>query len=609
VLLYVLLAGRHPTGEGSRSAAEHLRGILDTEPPPLSSVVGGPRAGDLDIIVAKALKKDPTQRYLTVTALADDLRRYIGHEPITARRDSFGYRARKFARRNRASLLVGALIATTLVVATAVTTDQMLEARRQRDQAVFQARRAEAQFEFQTLLLSSLGEKPLTPHEIVDRGQMLLEQEWIGEPRFASSITLHLSSLYHELGDNAQAATLLIRAESLAIAARAADMLVPVRCARVFNLHHRDSTRRALAVLDETRPLFAQADRRDVAGCLQVEADMAYLTGRADTAVVLGRRAVALLDSLGATTGLSYLTVLNTLANALENAGHGREAITTYRRIAGVLARSGRGESTMHNVITNNIGIALSNLGEMRAAEPVLRQTVRDFARSNPTGFVHPAILINYNRTLLFLNQLDSAAMWYERMVSQAESQGDLEMQHSGHYGLAQVEVMRGHLPEAARHAALATRVGAKMAKPQTADDLTLVGMLASARGDLASGLTSLEGALRERGYYQGKRTYQMRAKLILAAEAALALGDPRKALEYAGAARRLADVDSLTATRSAYVGEAALLEARALLHAGDTAAARNRARAAATALTYGAGAGHPRAREAAGLLSRLRSP
>src|SRR5207253_561100 len=58
-------------------------------------------SGDLDTIVAKALKKDPAERYLSVTAFADDVRRYLRHDPISARPDSFTYRAARFARRNR----------------------------------------------------------------------------------------------------------------------------------------------------------------------------------------------------------------------------------------------------------------------------------------------------------------------------------------------------------------------------------------------------------------------------------------------------------------------------------------------------------------------------
>ena len=56
--------------------------------------------GDLDTIVAKALKKSPQERYPSVTALADDLRRYLAQQPISARPDTLAYRTAKFARRH-----------------------------------------------------------------------------------------------------------------------------------------------------------------------------------------------------------------------------------------------------------------------------------------------------------------------------------------------------------------------------------------------------------------------------------------------------------------------------------------------------------------------------
>ena len=58
--------------------------------------------GDLDTIVAKALKKSPAERYASVTALADDLRRFLRHEPIGARPDTLRYRAARFVRRHAA---------------------------------------------------------------------------------------------------------------------------------------------------------------------------------------------------------------------------------------------------------------------------------------------------------------------------------------------------------------------------------------------------------------------------------------------------------------------------------------------------------------------------
>jgi tetratricopeptide (TPR) repeat protein len=65
--------------------------------------------GDLDTIVAKALKKNPRERYASVTAMSEDLGRYIKHEPIAARPDTITYRAAKFARRNRTAVALATL--------------------------------------------------------------------------------------------------------------------------------------------------------------------------------------------------------------------------------------------------------------------------------------------------------------------------------------------------------------------------------------------------------------------------------------------------------------------------------------------------------------------
>src|SRR4029077_17014689 len=111
VLLYVLLTGQHPAGPGSHSPADLVSSIVNKEPPRPSEVVSRTGeytenlvknaakrdttperlcrllAGDLDTIIAKALKKERTERYASVTAFADDLRHYLRSEPIGARPD------------------------------------------------------------------------------------------------------------------------------------------------------------------------------------------------------------------------------------------------------------------------------------------------------------------------------------------------------------------------------------------------------------------------------------------------------------------------------------------------------------------------------------------
>ena len=99
--------------------------------------------GDLDTIVAKALKKDPAERYSSVAALADDLRRYLGNEPIRARPDTLSYRVIKFVRRNRTVVALATLAFMATTAGVAATWMQVRTARTQRDLAIRQFARAE----------------------------------------------------------------------------------------------------------------------------------------------------------------------------------------------------------------------------------------------------------------------------------------------------------------------------------------------------------------------------------------------------------------------------------------------------------------------------------
>ena len=118
--------------------------------------------GDLDNILSMALQKNPERRYPTVSAFSDDIHRHLRHEPVVARPDDWGYRARKFVKRHTAAVAAGAAAVVALAAAVGITTDQMFEARRQRDEAQFQARRAQASSEFMRYLVTQIGSQPTT---------------------------------------------------------------------------------------------------------------------------------------------------------------------------------------------------------------------------------------------------------------------------------------------------------------------------------------------------------------------------------------------------------------------------------------------------------------
>ncbi len=126
IVSYVLLTGRHPAGGTLRSTADIVRSVVEVEPPRMSTVAATPALkrqlrGDLDTIIAKAVRKRPEDRYVSVTALADDLNRYLQHLPISARPETMLYRAAKFVRRNRAPVAATALtivaLSTALLIA------------------------------------------------------------------------------------------------------------------------------------------------------------------------------------------------------------------------------------------------------------------------------------------------------------------------------------------------------------------------------------------------------------------------------------------------------------------------------------------------------------
>jgi eukaryotic-like serine/threonine-protein kinase len=630
VILYGLFTGRHPILHNQHTPAEQMRAILDTDPGHLSRAVtpsgavsleeaahaaevrdASPErlrrlyAGDLDNILAKALRKAPAERYSSVSAFADDLSRYLEHKPVAARGDAWTYRAGKFLRRHRGSVSTAVLTALALIGTMLVAIHQAREAGRQRDSALFHSRIARAESEFQELMLGSFGDGKVSMREILDQGRILL-REFSSDPRVASALALSLGHRYGDLGQYGIEEELLDQADSFARAAGTGEALLLNRCNRAYNLERLHQRDRAIALMDSVRPRMARLDSSDLADCLNLGALLQVRTEQFDSAAAAGRRSAAILERLGDTTGLRYLGVLNTVANALENGKHGREALAMYQRIAAVMDSTGRGRTQDRNVLRNNIGIALSNLGEMLPAEAILHETMMEFRRTNAAGEVHPFILGNYAKTVLFLRRLDSAEVWYRRLVTQSEAHHDPDMQTDGLYGLIEVLLLQGRLDEAGRTITEMERVNPLLARPRPANAPAMEGALALRRGDPATALRQLREALDLLGYATGKRPYQMRSVLIYTAEAALAADRPADAIEYARAARLIAGSDSLTEVRSGLVGEARLLEGQGLLASGDTAAAIPVLQRSLVALRFGVGPDHPRTLQAEELLAAL---
>ena len=144
VLLYKLLTGKSPYGQDAHSDAALRKAICEKEPLKPSAVVLTDEkaiipqatqkidvmqeetrdkarrrlkkklAGDLDMIVLMALRKEPRRRYASVEQFSGDIRRYLEGRPVIARSDTFGYRSAKFIGRNAVAVGAAAIVAVTL---------------------------------------------------------------------------------------------------------------------------------------------------------------------------------------------------------------------------------------------------------------------------------------------------------------------------------------------------------------------------------------------------------------------------------------------------------------------------------------------------------------
>jgi serine/threonine-protein kinase len=128
-ILYELLSGQPPFSGGS--ILENLRRVLETEPaPPRQICESVPRA--LETICLKCLEKEPSRRYGSADALADDLARYLAGEPILAVRTGPTRRLWSWCRRKPLIASLAAALAVSVVAGFALVTWQWRAAEHQR---------------------------------------------------------------------------------------------------------------------------------------------------------------------------------------------------------------------------------------------------------------------------------------------------------------------------------------------------------------------------------------------------------------------------------------------------------------------------------------------
>lgn len=617
LVLYVLLADRHPFDPEGRNTAELARSTLEREPPPLSQLAekrfSPALRGDLENIVAKALRKEPAQRYTNAEAFAQDLRRSLAHEPVVARPDSVAYRAGRFVRRHRAGVGFAALTVLTLVGASIATTLEMLESHRQRDRAVLESKRAQYQSQYVYQLLSDVGEggKPITVRELLDRGMRVLERNYGDDPRFMIGSLLNISGRYMDLGDTQGEHAALVKAEQLAHELGEPVLIAQVECNTVETELALGQPARAAERMREGLANLAKLHdpplgRRVECGLAQ--ARLLWSRADLDGAIAAATTVADLLESAGRTADPDYGKASSMLEVIFGQAGRNREALEWNRRLIAALEHTG-GTGTLQMVdALHNQAAILSHCGDIRAAFDLERKLVDDVIAQQGRQSIPAALMNRLGSYEVRIEETAAGLVWLDRAVAAAQAHGNRPALIGALLDRAGAQAALGRTEQASADLAAAEHF-ARVDPTEYRDALRGISVVRAqmllTRHAPQAALDLLDPLLRGFGYPERHSGKSLAAVLTLKARALSALERTASALAAAHEALAAAESQSGSPDRSADVGAALMALARAQLDAGNVTAARSSAKRAAQVLSASLGPNHSETRAAAEFAAR----
>ncbi len=414
VLLYRLLAGRAPFAAWHDRPAELARAICERDALPPSRAVGEPARlrtdpmdtdesdgeterlviwsdrwarrlrGDLDAIVATAMRKRAKHRYPSVGRLADDIRRHLDGRPIRARRAGLWIRAGKLLRRHRVAATAGLTLAVGLLIALATALVQEQRMAEQRN-------RAEQALSFLVGMLRSAdparaGGKTVTARQMLDTGAERVQTELADQPDLQARLLGAVGSVYLSIGAAEQADAMLSRALAL------------------------------------RRTLYGDHVHVELAESLNSLADLRVDQGRYPEAEELYREALAQRRTLHGSRHLEVVTSLRGLSNALRGQARYEEAAQGYREAMTLLEALSATDSADAGDTLNDHAMLLHDRADFDGAQRLYRAAL-DLRRKLFAGD-HPSVsdsLHNLASLLRSQRRFAEAVPLFEESLAMAE--------------------------------------------------------------------------------------------------------------------------------------------------------------------------------------------
>ncbi|HSI51363.1 MAG TPA: protein kinase [Ideonella sp.] len=405
VVAYEVLADVRPYRLKRGSAAELEEVIAGAEVPLASSASTDPALrkqlrGDLDAILNHALKKSAAERYPTMEAFAQDLRRWLDGEPVLARPDRFAYRAAKFIGRHRLPVAAGAAVAVALVAGASVALWQAHEARLQAQRAQAEAATAQAVQGFlEGVFLASSADqtdpkkaRDMTARELLDRGVDRIDVELTHAPLARERLLDVLASIYGNMVLTDKEIELrrkvLAQSRSLHGATSGEAVIAMAKLSHALTLN--DKRPEALSLLKEAATVLDGRQEQGTRARFEVDVMQAAFERRSNPrqGLVYADRAIDYARSFGTNDDLANaLQMKADSAHSLHDYALASEVYAELIRLCEAHPPLGAGGLA---VMYESLGDAQTELGHYAEAERNIRKGIeRDEKRGASEVTVH----------------------------------------------------------------------------------------------------------------------------------------------------------------------------------------------------------------------------
>ena len=411
VLLYQLVSGLSPYRLPSYSQLQLERAICMDDPPRASQAVAakagsaheGERkraaerrnstperlrkelSGDIDAIIAMAMRKEPERRYAAVQALAEDIERYLQRLPVLARQGDWNYHAARFARRHWLAVMAVAAAFLVLAAVSGVTFWQNQRIELARDATARERDRAQQVSGFLVDVFSQADPFTAQGHdstakELLDRGAAKIINNVTLQPEVRAELLESIGIAYRRQRLSEQAIPLFeqalaIRREERPIDSRRVATALANLAKALTEAGHLTSAKadldQALAVARAVKDPLETAQILVQYGHLCLDAQ-----SQPDRAVHFLSEALAIYRRAPGNQALPMAETLSALATSAQWMNDYGLAERYSRQALAIFQANLSRKHPDHALALANLGYILTQRGEYAEAEPMLNEAL-----------------------------------------------------------------------------------------------------------------------------------------------------------------------------------------------------------------------------------------